>query len=165
MPDEIPCTTCKYGNREAICTYILAAQHRRPCPAGIGCTVYEKVESRRERQKLSLAPNLNRKSLDKTEAYRLYKAGKNDREIAEAMHLQTSAVSYWRIQNKLPSQTAIYASNQLKQLCDLFETGASDKEIGEALGVGIYRVKAIRSKHGLRRSDHLRAGSSDRPQR
>ena len=67
------------------------------------------------------------------------------------MQLQTSAVSYWRIQNKLPSQTAIYASNQLKQLCDLFETGASDKEIGEALGVGIYRVKAIRSKHGLRR--------------
>ena len=151
MPDEIPCTTCKYGDKEAICTYILAAQHRRPCPAGIGCTVYEKVESRRERQQLSLAPNLNRKSLDETEAYRLYKSGANDREIAEAMHLQTSAVSYWRIQNKLPSQTSIYTSNQLKQLCDLFETGASDKEIGEALGVGIYRVKAIRSKHGLRR--------------
>ena len=151
MPDEIPCTTCKYGNRDAICTYILVAQRRRPCPAGIGCTVYEKVESRRERQQLSLAPNLNRKSLDETEAYRLYKSGANDREIAEAMQLQTSAVSYWRIQNKLPSQTSIYASNQLKQVCDLFETGASDKEIGEALGVGIYRVKAIRSKHGLRR--------------
>ena len=165
MPDEIPCTTCKYGDKEAICTYILVAQHRRPCPAGIGCTVYEPVESRRERQQLSLAPNLNRKSLDETEAYRLYKSGANDREIAEAMHLQTSAVSYWRIQNKLPSQTAIYASNQLKQLCDLFETGASDKEIGEALGVGIYRVRAIRSKHGLRRPAHLRAGSSDRPQR
>ena len=151
MPDEIPCTTCKYGNRDAICTYILVAQRRRPCPAGIGCTVYERAENRRERQQLSLAPNLNRKSLDETEAYRLYKSGANDREIAEAMHLQTSAVSRWRIQNKLPSQTSIYTSNQLKQLCDLFETGASDKEIGEALGVGIYRVKAIRSKHGLRR--------------
>lgn len=151
MPDEIPCTTCKYGNRDAICTYILVAQRRRPCPAGIGCTVYERAENRRERQQLSLTPNLNRKSLDETEAYRLYKSGANDREIAEAMHLQTSAVSYWRIQNKLPSQTAIYASNQLKQLCDLFENGASDKEIGEALGVGIYRVRAIRSKHGLRR--------------
>lgn len=165
MPDEIPCTTCKYGNRDAICTYILVAQRRRPCPAGIGCTVYERAENRRELQQFSLAPNLNRKSLDETEAYRLYKSGANDREIAEAMHLQTSAVSYWRIQNKLPSQTAIYASNQLKQLCDLFENGASDKEIGEALGVGIYRVRAIRSKHGLRRSDHLRAGLSDRPQR
>ena len=151
MQDEIPCTTCKYGNRDATCTYILVAQRRRPCPAGIGCTVYEKVESRRERQQLSLAPNLNRKSFDKAEAYRLYKSGANDREIAEAMHLQTSAISYWRIQNKLPSQTSIYTSNQLKQVCDLFETGASDKEIGEALGVGIYRVKAIRSKHGLRR--------------
>ena len=151
MPDKIPCTTCKYGNEDAICTYILVAQHRRPCPAGIGCTVYEKVESRRERQQLSLAPNLNRKSFDKAEAYRLYKAGKNDREIAEAMHLQTSAVSYWRIQNKLPSQTAIYASNQLKQLCDLFETGASDKEIGEALSVGISRVKRLRNKYGLLR--------------
>lgn len=154
MPDEIPCTTCKYGDKEAICTYILAAQHRRPCPAGIGCTVYEKVENRRELQQFALAPsaaNLNRTPFDKAEAYRLYKSGANDREIAEAMHLQTSAISYWRIQNKLPSQTAIYASNQLKQLCDLFETGASDKEIGEALGVGIYRVKAIRSKHGLRR--------------
>lgn len=151
MPDEIPCTTCKYGDKEAICTYILAAQHRRPCPAGKGCTVYERAENRRERQQLSLAPNLNRTPFDKAEAYRLYKSGANDREIAEAMHLQTSAISYWRIQNKLPSQTAIYASNQLKQLCDLFETGASDKEIGEALGVGMYRVKAIRSKHGLRR--------------
>ena len=153
MPDEIPCTTCKYGDKEAICTYILAAQHRRPCPAGIGCTVYEKVENRRELQQFTLAPsaaNPKRTPFDKAEAYRLYKAGKNDREIAEAMHLQTGTISYWRIQNKLPSQTSIYASNQLKQVCDLFETGASDKEIGEALGVGIYRVKAIRSKHGLR---------------
>ena len=154
MTDEIPCTTCKYGDKEAICTYILAAQHRRPCPAGIGCTVYEKVENRRELQQFTLAPsaaNPKRTPFDKAEAYRLYKAGKNDREIAEAMHLQTGTISYWRIQNKLPSQTSIYASNQLKQVCDLFETGASDKEIGEALGVGIYRVKAIRSKHGLRR--------------
>ena len=154
MQDEIPCTTCKYGNRDAICTYILVTQRRRPCPAGIGCTVYEKVDNRRELQQFSLAPsaaNPKRTPFDKAEAYRLYKSGANDREIAEAMHLQTSAVSRWRIQNKLPSQTSIYTSNQLKQLCDLFETGASDKEIGEALGVGIYRVKAIRSKHGLRR--------------
>ena len=151
MPDEIPCTTCKYGNRDAICTYILVAQRRRPCPAGIGCTVYEPVESRRERQQLSLAPNLNRKSFDKAEAYRLYKAGKNDREIAEAMHLQTSAVSRWRIRSKLPSQASIYATKQAKQLQNLFENGASDKEIGAALGVGIYRVKHLRNKYGLLR--------------
>ena len=151
MPDEIPCTTCKYGDRDAICTYILVAQHRRPCPAGIGCTVYEPVESRRERQQLSLAPNLNRTSFDKAEAYRLYKAGKNDREIAEAMHLQTSAVSRWRIRSNLPSQTSIYATKQEKQLQNLFETGASDKEIGEALSVGISRVKLLRNKYGLLR--------------
>ena len=151
MPDEIPCTTCKYGDKKAICTYILAAQHRRPCPAGIGCTVYEPVESRRERQQLSLAPNLNRKSFDKAEAYRLYKSGANDREIAEAMHLQTSAVSRWRIRSNLPSQTSIYATKQEKQLQNLFETGASDKEIGEALSVGISRVKRLRNKYGLLR--------------
>lgn len=151
MPDEIPCTTCKYGNKEAICTYILAAQHRRPCPAGIGCTVYEPVESRRERQQLSLAPNLNRKSFDKAEAYRLYKSGANDLEIAEAMQLQTSTVSRWRIRSNLPSQASIYATKQAKQLQNLFETGASDKEIGDALGVGIDRVKGLRNKYGLLR--------------
>ena len=151
MPDEIPCTTCKYGNRDAICTYILVAQRRRPCPAGIGCTVYEKVENRRELQQFSLAPNLNRKSFDKAEAYRLYKSGANDREIAEAMHLQTSAVSRWRIRSNLPSQTSIYATKQEKQLQNLFETGASDKEIGEALSVGISRVKRLRNKYGLLR--------------
>jgi len=151
MQDEIPCTTCKYGNRDAICTYILVAQRRRPCPAGIGCTVYEPVESRRERQQLSLAPNLNRKSFDKEEAYRLYKSGANDREIAEAMHLQTSAVSRWRIRSNLPSQTSIYATKQEKQLQNLFETGASDKEIGEALCVGISRVRRLRNKYGLLR--------------
>lgn len=157
MPDEIPCTTCKYGNRDAICTYILAAQHRRPCPAGIGCTVYERAENRRERQQLSLAPNLNKKSLDKAEAYRLYKSGANDREIAEAMQLQTSTVSRWRIRSNLPSQASIYATKQAKQLQNLFETGASDKEIGDALGVGIDRVKGLRNKYGL-----LRRPSSSR---
>lgn len=160
MPDEIPCTTCKYGNRDAICTYILVAQRRRPCPAGKGCTVYEQIENRRERQQLSLAPstaNLNRKSFDKAEAYRLYKSGANDREIAEAMHLQTGTVANWRIRSNLPSQASIYATKQAKQLCDLFENGASDKEIGEALGVGIYRVRGLRNKHGL-----LRRPSSSR---
>ena len=151
MPDEIPCTTCKYGNKEAICTYILVAQRRRPCPAGIGCTVYEQIENRRERQQLSLAPNLNKKSLDKAEAYRLYKSGANDREIAEAMQLQTSTVSRWRIRSNLPSQASIYATKQAKQLQNLFENGASDKEIGEALGVGIDRVKGLRNKYGLLR--------------
>lgn len=154
MPDEIPCKTCKYGNKEAICTYILVAQRRRPCPAGIGCTVYEKVESRRELQQVSLAPstaNINRKSFDKAEAYRLYKSGANDREIAEAMHLQTGTVANWRIRSKLPSQADLYATRQLKQLQNLFENGASDKEIGEALGVGIYRVRGLRSKYGLLR--------------
>lgn len=151
MPDEIPCTTCKYGNKEAICTYILAAQHRRPCPAGKGCTVYERAENRRERQQLSLAPNLNKKSLDKAEAYRLYKSGANDREIAEAMQLQTSTVSRWRIRSNLPSQASIYATKQAKQLQNLFETGASDKEIGDALGVGIDRVKGLRNQYGLLR--------------
>lgn len=154
MQDEIPCTTCKYGNRDAICTYILVAQHRRPCPAGKGCTVYEQIENRRERQQLSLAPstaNLNRKSLDKAEAYRLYKSGANDREIAEAMQLQTGTVANWRIRSNLPSQTSIYATKQAKQLQNLFENGASDKEIGEALGVGIYRVRGLRNKYGLLR--------------
>ena len=154
MPDEIPCTTCKYGNRDAICTYILVAQRRRPCPAGIGCTVYEKVENRRELQQFSLAPsaaNPKRTPFDKAEAYRLYKSGANDREIAEAMHLQTSAVSRWRIRSNLPSQASIYATKQAKQLQNLFETGASDKEIGEALSVGISRVKRLRNKYGLLR--------------
>lgn len=154
MQDEIPCTTCKYGNRDAICTYILVAQRRRPCPAGKGCTVYEQIENRRERQQLSLAPstaNLNRKSLDKAEAYRLYKSGANDREIAEAMQLQNSTVSRWRIRSNLPSQASIYATKQAKQLRDLFENGASDKEIGETLGVGIDRVKGLRNEYGLLR--------------
>ena len=154
MQDEIPCTTCKYGNRDAICTYILVAQRRRPCPAGIGCTVYEKVENRRDLQRFTLAPsaaNPKRTPFDKAEAYRLYKSGANDRKIAEAMHLQTSAVSRWRIRSNLPSQASIYATKQAKQLQNLFETGASDKEIGEALSVGISRVKRLRNKYGLLR--------------
>ena len=154
MQDEIPCTTCKYGNRDAICIYILVAQRRRPCPAGIGCTVYEKVENRRDLQRFTLAPsaaNPKRTPFDKAEAYRLYKSGANDREIAEAMHLQTSAVSRWRIRSNLPSQASIYATKQAKQLQNLFETGASDKEIGESLGVGISRVKRLRNKYGLLR--------------
>lgn len=154
MPDEIPCKTCKYGNNEAVCVYILYAQHRRPCPAGIGCTVYEKVENRRELQQFALAPsaaNPKRTPFDKAEAYRLYKSGSNDREIAEAMHLPISTVVHWRTRSNLPSQADIYATKQAKQLRDLFENGASDKEIGEALGVGIYRVRGLRSKYGLLR--------------
>ena len=154
MPDEIPCKTCKYGNKEAVCIYILYAQHRRPCPPGIGCTVYEKIEDRRELQQFALAPstaNPKRKPIDEAEAYRLYKSGANDREIAEAMRLQIGPVTRWRLRSNLPSQQAIYATNQLRQLRDLFETGASDKEIGEALGVSKYRVLSLRSKYGLHR--------------
>lgn len=48
MAKQKKCSSCKYSCRisceggDRFCQYILITGHRRPCPGGSKCTVYEK---------------------------------------------------------------------------------------------------------------------------
>ena len=54
MAKQKKCSTCKYSCRisfeggDRFCQYILITGHRRPCPGGNECTVYERCRRLRQ---------------------------------------------------------------------------------------------------------------------
>lgn len=55
MAKQKKCSSCKYSCRmscesgDRFCQYILITRHRRPCPGGNECTVYDNGKHKRER--------------------------------------------------------------------------------------------------------------------
>lgn len=81
------CLRCIYfGLSTKTCDYILLEGHRRPCPAGDGCTV------RRTRKDL----NVRKPKWDTELGRLLWLEGKCDGEIADELHIPTSSVTSYR---------------------------------------------------------------------
>ena len=74
-----------------VCNYIFEVGHRRPCPAGPDCTEWtSKKHSKRK--------------WDKELARKLYDAGKSQKEISVACHVDVQTVRKWmREQNLSPN--------------------------------------------------------------
>lgn len=76
-----------------VCDYITIAGHRRPCPAGAGCTVKETEDEMKERW-------------DKVRALELYQAGLPEDQIADDVGVKPSTICRWRRENGLPAHKA-----------------------------------------------------------
>lgn len=90
--DTKPCRGCVYFSKETqTCDYILMTKKRRPCPPGMLCKAKKIIRGRNGKAKT-----------DRNAIIRdLYKAGKNDREIAAETGFSAGAVFKWRCRHRL----------------------------------------------------------------
>lgn len=89
MTCDAYCEGCYYyGATHQTCDYWEKADELRGCPAGKGCT---KRITKKEYMKMG-AP----KSWNKGAGYEMFKTGKTDKEIGEALGVTAATVSYYR---------------------------------------------------------------------
>ena len=107
------CLRCLYGDQHGYCSYILVMQHRRPCPPGADCTVFEPHTGKRKPEPIAIIPPATKhpkptrprgKQWDKVKARALYDAGRTDRDIAETLGVRVGTISAWRSRVGLPSK-------------------------------------------------------------
>lgn len=93
------CAGCLYAKVDgplSHCEYILKTGRRRPCPAGLECTVYTLKEGGIDMPR--------RASFDKVRARELWDEGKSILEIADMVGCQESSVRSWAYRNGLRRQ-------------------------------------------------------------
>lgn len=89
MTCDAYCNGCYYfGLSHQTCDYWEKADQLRGCPPGKGCT---KRITKKEYMKMA-----TQKSWNKAAGYEMFKAGKTDKEIGEALGVTAAAVSYYR---------------------------------------------------------------------
>lgn len=90
------------------------------------------------------------KKLDEREARRLYKAGKNDAQIAAELEVTRMTVSKWR---KREGLTAVVHLNWMsfdeKKALRLYKSGKTDGQIGAAVGKSAAAIQKWRTRRGL----------------
>lgn len=82
----------------------------------------------------------------------LWWQGKTDAEISSAVGLSRSTVCGWRRRNGLdlnPGQRGSPIRWDQEKAMDLYKAGASDSQIGRAVGVNSGSIFSWRRKHGL----------------
>lgn len=85
------CDRCiYYGKSTGTCDYILMEDHRRPCPAGYGCS----AKRTRKDVRRSMQPKW-----DTSIGKEMFLGGRSDREIADFFGIAVSTVSYQRRKN------------------------------------------------------------------
>ena len=89
MTCDAYCEGCYYyGPGHKTCDYWEKADELRGCPPGKGCT--RKI-TKKEYMRIA-----TQKSWNKAAGYEMFKAGKSDKEIGEALGVTAAAVSYYR---------------------------------------------------------------------
>ena len=138
------CRGCMYLSLSVgSCDYILIEDKRRPCPGGKGCTV-RKDGVRPQHEEARKKPKW-----DTEMGKQLWKAGKTDEEIANAMGVTRDAVSSYRLKHwgksnpKAPGKATAWDKAKGKEL---WLNGKTDEEIAKAMGISRGTVKEYRRK-------------------
>ena len=161
--ESLRCLRCLYGDQQGYCTYILVMQHRRPCPPGEGCTVFEPHTGKRKPEPVVIVPAATThpkptrprgKLWDKAKARALYDGGASDRDIAKACGISPSAIGRWRNRLRLPPNTPPKPPRpprtfDTSRARALYDAGRTDRDIAEACGVCVGTISAWRSRVGL----------------
>lgn len=91
-------------------------------------------------------------SFDTKKALELYKQGKNDGEISEAVGVSRQTIGSWRHELGLPPHAAgpgvVYKYDWDKALT-LYDKGCTDEQIAKALGCSFKTVNKWRRREGL----------------
>lgn len=90
-----PSTSC--------CNYMIDTGMRRPCASGYGCVCHTNPKSEKKRGRAS--------DWDKALAYKLFKEGKTDKEIATAVGKSKNTVQRWRLKNRLYQGQEMWRKN------------------------------------------------------
>lgn len=91
-------------------------------------------------------------SIDTEKAMELYKAGKSDKEISEALACSTGTIRYWRRENGLKSLTSSGAPKvpvDWTAAMRMYEQGQSDRQISKQLGCSSQTVHRWRWRNNL----------------
>lgn len=108
------CRSCLYGGGDGYCTYILWTTHRRPCPPGAGCTVYERASAeqrKKAKNNIVIIPAAavrqpqkpHRRKWDTAKALQMYQDGASDAQIAKACGVSQPTICLWRNAQSLPT--------------------------------------------------------------
>ena len=156
------CKTCIYGcslGGDWGCDYIGIVGHRRPCKAE-NCTEYKKIDGDgRKKSYMPLvsersAPYARRGKMDvlHDKAMKLYREGKNDREMAAVLGVNRGSIQSWRERNKLPpNQSKGWVSTvDYDMVKKLYEAGLTDSEIARRISCNQCTISAWRRKYGLK---------------
>ena len=156
-----PCRSCLYASRDGYCTYLLWTLHRRPCPPGQDCTVYERAsDEQRKKAKNNIIimpattapkpPKPSRRIWDTAKALRMYQDGASDVQIAKACRVSPTTIYLWRKGQGLPTHAKpsrrIWDTAKAMQM---YQDDASDRQIAKALGVCPTTIGEWREKEGL----------------
>lgn len=90
------------------------------------------------------------KRMDEREARRLYRAGKNDVQIAAELEVTRQSVSNWRKREGLPAVIHMnLISFDEKKAMRLYKAGKTDGQIGAAVGKSGETIYKWRTRRGL----------------
>lgn len=102
------------------------------------------------------------RTFDTEKAMRLYKAGKNDKEISEAVGISRQIIGLWRKEHGLPTVPGIHTHTARPCTFDwdealrLYEKGCTDNQIAANLGCSPKSVSKWRRKNCLPRKTERR---------
>ena len=113
-------------------------------------------------------PRVSNRRWDEGKALRLWREGKCDREIAEAVGATRATIGNWRrcrglaihYERETDGQHSRVTEAQQDRLCALWEQGLTDREIGEALSLPRTTVAACRKRLGLESKHRKRKGKA-----
>lgn len=123
-----------------ICEYQLDVGHRRPCPAGKGCTEHTKFASTPKKElhtkgakPLTVKKNgPHGKKIDDQKAMALYRAGKVDKDIAGAFGVTEAAAYSWRKKRNLPPNGMPFGQQKTKEEQNMSEPEKKEKIVESA---------------------------------
>lgn len=157
-----PCRSCLYGSGDGYCTYILWTLHRRPCPPGKDCTVYERAsDEQRKKAKNNIViipaatpkpPKPSRRTWDTAKALQMYQDGASDVQIAKACRVSPTTIYLWRNAQGLPTHAKLQQRTRTwdtAKALQMYQDDASDVQIAKALGVSPNTIGEWRKGQGL----------------
>ena len=161
------CRSCAYGASLGMdglyyCNYMGITGKRRPCKADpvTGCDEYKPMDKKTKAQISGGIPFERRRIMymHHDEALDLYKEGKTDREIADAIGVAKVTIWKWREKFHLAPNADSGGNTAIDygKIQELYRSGMNDCEIADQIGCHMKSVYNWRARNKLPPNAHRR---------